>query len=474
MRSNRFVLPFLIALLLLCLPQIALAVLPTVEPPSNLSVKSLDNDGQFPIRWWYSPTTDAQYELEESVDAGSSWTPVAEYVDTTTREVIRTNAAAGNHQFRVRAVKDGYDPSSWAYSGVCVVELTAQPARLLDLPATSDDGRVKLFWKRSFTTGATYVAEQQIDGGAWETVAEYTDPSINYFVKLNQPSGSYVFRLKAVKDGFADSAWVTTAPCVVTYAVCDAPTSLSAEYKANNGAVLLSWQASTEPDVKYKMEISSDGGSSWSVLYKTIKTSVLIPVAEGNAYQFRVRATKTDFGPSPYVVSSPVVVNAIAPPSNMYVKAADPDGQFPVQWWRSPTDGVTHELEESFNGGPWSAVSEYVDPTANSVTKTGAATGAYQFRIRAVKDGFTPSEWVYSTVCVVCSDADNDGYYADGDACGAQDCNDQDLSVYPGGIEVCADDVDNNCDGSVDEGCSVVFPEKVPDTGQTECFDADG
>ena len=46
-------------------------------------------------------------------------------------------------------------------------------------------------------------------------------------------------------------------------------------------------------------------------------------------------------------------------------------------------------------------------------------------------------------------DADGDGFSTvDGD------CNDNDASVYPGASERC-DDVDNNCDGSIDEGLAV-------------------
>ncbi len=34
------------------------------------------------------------------------------------------------------------------------------------------------------------------------------------------------------------------------------------------------------------------------------------------------------------------------------------------------------------------------------------------------------------------------------------DCNDAAANAFPGGIEVCGDNIDNNCDGTVDEGCT--------------------
>jgi hypothetical protein len=50
-----------------------------------------------------------------------------------------------------------------------------------------------------------------------------------------------------------------------------------------------------------------------------------------------------------------------------------------------------------------------------------------------------------------CTDADHDGYYIQGGACGPVDCNDNDSAVKPGGVEVC-NGIDNDCDGEIDNG----------------------
>lgn len=57
-----------------------------------------------------------------------------------------------------------------------------------------------------------------------------------------------------------------------------------------------------------------------------------------------------------------------------------------------------------------------------------------------------------------CIDGDLDGYYGyDQVYCPTgDDCDDGDYSVNPGVEEVCGDGVDNNCDGTVDEGCGPV------------------
>src|SRR6266496_2843427 len=45
------------------------------------------------------------------------------------------------------------------------------------------------------------------------------------------------------------------------------------------------------------------------------------------------------------------------------------------------------------------------------------------------------------------------------------DCNDGNASVNPGATEICGDGIDNNCDGQIDEGCTVSY---------TYYFDGDG
>jgi len=48
-----------------------------------------------------------------------------------------------------------------------------------------------------------------------------------------------------------------------------------------------------------------------------------------------------------------------------------------------------------------------------------------------------------------CTDNDGDGY----STCDS-DCDDSNPNVYPGAPEICYDNIDNNCNGAIDEGCA--------------------
>ncbi len=51
---------------------------------------------------------------------------------------------------------------------------------------------------------------------------------------------------------------------------------------------------------------------------------------------------------------------------------------------------------------------------------------------------------------VACTDMDGDGYSTEGGSCGPMDCNDNDANINPGAEEICTDGIDNNCNGKTD------------------------
>ncbi len=65
-------------------------------------------------------------------------------------------------------------------------------------------------------------------------------------------------------------------------------------------------------------------------------------------------------------------------------------------------------------------------------------------------DGYTDGQDSSCAIAPVCTDLDGDTYYADGGSCGPMDCDDSDASINPGAEEYCSDGIDNNCNGLID------------------------
>jgi len=65
--------------------------------------------------------------------------------------------------------------------------------------------------------------------------------------------------------------------------------------------------------------------------------------------------------------------------------------------------------------------------------------------------GFDASGSILCAAPLNCLDADGDGFSPVGSVCGDVDCDDTKTNVFPGATEIC-DDIDNDCDGSIDEG----------------------
>lgn len=68
--------------------------------------------------------------------------------------------------------------------------------------------------------------------------------------------------------------------------------------------------------------------------------------------------------------------------------------------------------------------------------------------------GFQADGDLACSTAVSCSDDDGDGFSDSGAVCGPVDCDDSAATTFPGAVEAC-DLSDNDCDGEVDEGCSL-------------------
>jgi len=100
--------------------------------------------------------------------------------------------------------------------------------------------------------------------------------------------------------------------------------------------------------------------------------------------------------------------------------------------------------------------------THDALCKFNNQTITYVARGRSLDSAcFTSYANAYQPVYISFNNSDNDNYNS------CNDCNDSDATIYPGAPELC-DGEDNDCDGTVDEGCPI-DPKPDGDNGKPDC-----
>ena len=183
------------------------------------------------------------------------------------------------------------------------------------------------------------------------------------------------------------------------------PSSITVPSSIMGGTTItVSWGESTDADgnlAGYKVERSTNGGSSWTQIYQGTATSTTNNVAFGTAsVMYRVKAYDDAGEESAYKTSSQVtVVNNTAPsaPASISVPTEVKGGGSLVISWSAATDSdgnlSGYKLERSVNGG---AYSEIYDGKNTSYTDTiTKGWSKVQYRVKAY-DPYTSSGYTTS------------------------------------------------------------------------------
>ena len=155
--------------------------------------------------------------------------------------------------------------------------------------------------------------------------------------------------------------------------------------------ITVQWTASTDAENNldgYKVERSTDGGSSWSQIYQGSSLSTTNTVPAGtNTVMYRVKAYDTQGLESGYKISSQVtVINNQAPatpPSITIPNEVLGGGTVTITWGQaSDPDGDLsgYELERKVDSGAWSQVYKGTATNYTDNVTRGWATVAYRVR----------------------------------------------------------------------------------------------
>ena len=254
--------------------------------------------------------------------------------------------------------------------------------RIANLNGTATD-----WWLRSPRTNST--------GNVW-SVSSNGDYNVWYY------NYTYGVRPALVLDSLLS---VSDDGSVQTNVAPTTPSSITVPSSIMGGTTItVSWGESTDADgnlAGYKVERSTNGGSSWTQIYQGTATSTTNNVAFGTAsVMYRVKAYDDAGEESAYKTSSQVtVVNNTAPsaPASISVPTEVKGGGSLVISWSAATDSdgnlSGYKLERSVNGG---AYSEIYDGKNTSYTDTiTKGWNKVQYRVKAY-DPYTSSGYTTS------------------------------------------------------------------------------
>lgn len=236
------------------------------------------------------------------------------------------------------------------------------------------NGSATNWWLRSPLTNNT--------NGAWLVL---TNGSYSYGSCANtygiRPALVLPSSLLVSDDGSVSTNTAPTTPGSITI-----PSTIQ-----GGSTITVQWTASTDAENNldgYKVERSTDGGSSWSQIYQGSSLSTTNTVPAGtNTVMYRVKAYDTQGSESGYKISSQVtVINNQAPatpPSITIPNEVLGGGTVTITWGQaSDPDGDLsgYELERKVDSGAWSQVYKGTATNYTDNVTRGWATVAYRVR----------------------------------------------------------------------------------------------
>ena len=236
------------------------------------------------------------------------------------------------------------------------------------------NGSATGWWLRSPSTGGTSRAWLVVTFGSYNN--NYCTNTYGIRPALVLPSS-----LLVSDDGSVSTNTAPTTPGSITI-----PSTIQ-----GGSTITVQWTASTDAENNldgYKVERSTDGGSSWSQIYQGSSLSTTNTVPAGtNTVMYRVKAYDTQGSESGYKISSQVtVINNQAPatpPSITIPNEVLGGGTVTITWGQaSDPDGDLsgYELERKVDSGAWSQVYKGTATNYTDNVTRGWATVAYRVR----------------------------------------------------------------------------------------------
>ena len=364
------------------------------------------NATSFEIKW-HAPVTNlidvAEYVVETSMNDGSSWTTVRSELPTARQTTVTGLTRGTTYKVRVSAVDDEQNTITEYVSTVVPAVKPTEPIEVMveERNVTS----VSLSWSAPVDNGGRsitgYAVQRSTDNGAtWNqaTISQANATDTSAVVTGLTKNTTYLFRVAALTPEIlapSDGVYSTATGESRTATLPNAPTTPTT-FVTSGTSISLSWSSGSDagaPNIDYKIEYSTDGGTAWVLFDDGFDANVnksVTGLTQGFTYVFRVwgvniegegvKSAQSESAIAASVPSAPVAPIVTAQTSSTIGIA-----------WEEPGNGgraiTSYAIQWSNNNGlTWSNASlQPRTATSTSATIVGLSNGtSYRFRVAAI------------------------------------------------------------------------------------------
>src|SRR5574337_1801282 len=279
-----------------------------------------------------------------------------------------------------------------------------QPPTNLSAFAVSTS-QINLYWNAPSNLGGLVVTGYEIqrstNGGSWNIIVPNTGSASTAYSNTGlSPSTNYTYRVYAITILVTSPPSNTaTATTLTPVTVPQPPTGLGATADSSS-QITLNWNAPSNNGgsaiTGYKIERSTNAGSTWSVLVSNTGDTATVysntGLAPSTTYTYQVSAINSVGNSSPSNIASATTLVVMTPPQSPtgLVATATSSSQIDLSWTAPGSDGGSpitgYQIERSTDSGStWSVIMSNTGSTATTFSDTSLAPNTtYTYRVSAI------------------------------------------------------------------------------------------
>lgn len=174
--------------------------------------------------------------------------------------------------------------------------------------------------------------------------------------------------------------------------VLSAPATIGFDANPNNGSYTVSWGA-VPAATSYLLQESANGGG-WTTVYSGSAASTALSGRAGGGYVYRVEGC---IGTTCGAFTSSATLGVRPALPTVTVPGGTINGTYTVSW-PAPASSTGYDVQESVNGGAWTAIAS--NTIATAISRPGTTSGSYAYQVSA-RNAYGSRGWALSGAVTV-------------------------------------------------------------------------